>query len=488
MTAAAGSRDYGAIRRVLIITLVLNWMATIGKLVVGQSTGTLSLSADGLDSFFDGFSNAVGIVGISMASRPPDREHPYGHRKFETIMALGIAMLLAVTTFELVQSAIERFGTPVLPEVNNWSYAALLFGIVVQGSASAYEFRVGRRLHSELLLADARHSAGSMLVSIGVLLALPFVRAGLAWVDPAITLVVAVVIAKLGADILREGLGVLVDRAPLPEESIAGILDTVPGVTSYHRIRSRGASDEAAVDLHVRVEPDLPIARADAIADEVRHRLLHELDGVHDVTVHVEPQKQAPASPADLYAAIQEAAAGRQVSVHEVWAYVNPDGKTRAEAHIGVAPDMTVEEAHALVSEFEAQVKRGAPWLDALHTHIEPAVRHFMPGTTTGPEASAGLREAVRQSVAAIPELQSPSNMFFQSHRRGLVSLVRLRGAGRPVGERQPRAGACSGGTGARAPARGDRRCGAHQASKHARHGPGTRGRGVNGHLEINRE
>ena len=118
-------RDYPTIRRILILTMLLNWLATAAKLIVGYRTGTLSLAADGLDSFFDGFSNVVGLAAIGLAARPPDREHPYGHRKYETVAALSIAGLMTITTWELLKESIGRFANPHRPEVTIWSFAAL---------------------------------------------------------------------------------------------------------------------------------------------------------------------------------------------------------------------------------------------------------------------------------------------------------------------------------------------------------------------------
>jgi cation diffusion facilitator family transporter len=413
-------RDYPTIRRILILTMLLNWLAMAAKLAVGYRTGTLSLAADGLDSFFDGFSNVVGLAAIGLAARPPDREHPYGHRKYETIAALSIAGLMTITTWELLKESIGRFANPQRPEVTIWSFAALVFSIVLQGGASSYEFRQGRRQRSELLIADARHSGANILISVAVLAGLPFLRLGYTWVDPALALVVTVVMAKLGYDIVRDSTPVLVDRAPLDPDDIARVVDTVEGVTSYHRIRSHGTVDEAAVDLHVRVGPDLPVARANAIADQVRDRLLKQVEGVHDVTVHVEAQRQQEASAAELYAAIQQAAAAHPVTIHEVWTYVDDDGKTRAEAHIGVPPALTVAEAHALVSEIERAALAEVPWVSSLHTHIEPAVHELVPGKLLSLDQSHPVGAAVREAVAAVPGLRQPGNLLVRNTPEGL--------------------------------------------------------------------
>lgn len=144
-------RDYPTIRRILILTMLLNWLATAAKLIVGYRTGTLSLAADGLDSFFDGFSNVVGLAAIGLAARPPDREHPYGHRKYETVVALSIAELMTITTWELLKESIGRFANPHQPEVTIWSFAALAFsnragrpGRGAMGQQPAHAHRAGR--------------------------------------------------------------------------------------------------------------------------------------------------------------------------------------------------------------------------------------------------------------------------------------------------------------------------------------------------------
>jgi cation diffusion facilitator family transporter len=417
-------RDYAGIRRVLIVTMVLNWLATAAQLYAGLLSGTLSLTANGLDSLLDGFSNVAGLVAISVAAQPPDREHPYGHRKYETMVALGIAMSLGIITWELVMEALQRFRQPEMTQITTLTFAALIFGIGMQGIAAVYEFRESRRLHSELLLADARHTAGSIVLSVAVLLGLPFEQAGYLWVDPALTLVVAAVIAKLGWDILRDSFPVLVDRAPLDPDQIGRVVGNVAGVTSYHRIRSRGAADAASVDLHVRVGPDLPMARADAIADQVRDRLLNEVTGISDVTVHVEPQRQNEATASEIYAAILNAAAGYPITVHEVWAYQESDGQTRAEAHIGVPPYLTLEEADRIVSLVEASVLVQVPWVQGLHTHIEPAFRSLVPGALVPAVQVLPIQSAVVEAVSEVPELSQPSNLRVYSTAEGLFLAV----------------------------------------------------------------
>jgi cation diffusion facilitator family transporter len=158
-------RDVRRIRWVLVITMLLNFLATAIKLGAGLATGALSVLADGLDSLFDGISNLVGLVGLNLAAKPADSDHPYGHRKFETIAAVIIAFLLFLTSWQLLQTAWERWWSAEIPQVSNWTIAAMVSSMLIQAGTSYYELRQARRLNSEVLVADALHTRASILIS-----------------------------------------------------------------------------------------------------------------------------------------------------------------------------------------------------------------------------------------------------------------------------------------------------------------------------------
>jgi cation diffusion facilitator family transporter len=407
--AVTEKRDLGAIRRVLIATMLLNFAATGIKLVAGLLTGALSVVADGLDSLFDGLSNVAGLAGLKAAARPPDAEHPYGHRKFETVAALSIAFLLFLTSWQLLQAAWGRWFGDAIPAVDLWTVAAMVIGMLIQAATSAYELRQGRRLNSEVLVADALHTRASILISASVLGGLLLVAVGYPKADPALAAFVAVMIAKVGVDILREILPVLVDQAALDPVKIAGIVERVGGIESFHKVRSRGASGSAAIDLHVRVSPDKTIQEANAIADEVRRRLL-ALGGVSDVTVHVEAQREPDSGAADLFATAKHAAAELGLTVHEVWAHQQGSG-LYLEMHVGVEPHLTLGEAHALVDHLEQEIKKRLPDVREVHTHIELATVQVLSGGEADLDLEREARREVALAVDGIPSLSNPHNV-----------------------------------------------------------------------------
>jgi len=412
------TRDLGEIRRVLIITMLFNFLATGVKLVAGLFTGALSVVADGLDSLFDGLSNVVGLAGLYASSRPPDAEHPYGYRKFETLAALSISFLLFLTCIQLLQTAWNRLGEAAGPRVGMWTVAAMLLSMLVQAGTSWYELRAGRRLKSELLVADALHTRASILVSASVLGGLGFVRLGFPQADPILAAFVAVVIARIGIDILRETLPVLVDQAVIDPRQIAEVVGRVEGVESFHRVRSRGAEGSAAVDLHVRIDPHKTVQEADAIAGEIRRRLL-ELGRVTDVTVHLEAQRDPQEDAADIFAVLKHLAGELGLTIHESWAH-RLDGNLYVEVHVGVDPRLTLGQAHNLVDRLESELRQRNPQVKEVHTHIEMADLQVQEGDRAPGDMEQRVRAELEQIVDDLPALSSPHNVIVWRSRDGV--------------------------------------------------------------------
>jgi len=430
-------RDLSGIRRVLIVTMLLNFLAMGVKLAAGLLTGALSVVADALDSFFDGLSNVVGLAGLYAAGKPPDAGHPYGYRKFETATALVISFLLFLTCWQLFQTAWSRLWQGAPPDINAWMIVALVISILIQAGTSFYELRAGRRLKSELLVADALHTRASILVSFSVLIGLGFVRIGYPKADPLFAMFVALMIAKIGVDILKENLPVLVDRAAIDPSRIAEVVRSVGGVESFHRVRSRGPGGSAAVDLHVRVSPEKTVQEADAIGGEVRRRLLG-LDGVSDVTVHLEAQRTADADATDIFATVKHAAEQSGLTIHESWAH-RTEGRLYVEVHVGVDPHLTLGEAHDQVDGLERELHRRLPEVYEVRTHIEMADRQVEEGDRLPPDLEQRITHEIELIVGQMPELAQPHNIAVHRNRNSqdgyYVSLECMIAADTPVSE-----------------------------------------------------
>jgi len=394
--------NFKGVRFVLIYTMFLNLLATGAKLAVGYLTGSLSIIADGFDSLFDSLSNVIGLIAIYLARRPADEDHPYGHRRYEILMTLVIAVLLFLTCFEILKSAYDRLLHPITPNVTLWSFLSLLISIAVHIYVTIYEKRRGEELRSEFLVADAMHTRADIFVSISVIGGLIVVRMGYPILDTVLAVVIAGLIAKIGIEIIGSSTRILTDAIAVDIAKVMTIVQQVPGVTSCHHIRSRGQEDDIHLDLHIRVAPDMPLAQAHMIAHQVQHKLLESIKGARDVVVHVEPQPGADLAPRkDVLASIRDVAQESAMQVHQLDAH-EINGKYFVDLHLEVPDGLTLGEAHTQASWLENKIKTEVAEIAEVNTHIEPA-----PGLSTGCGILDDVRiaEMVRQAVRDMPEV-----------------------------------------------------------------------------------
>jgi cation diffusion facilitator family transporter len=278
------------IRRILVTILALNVMVALAKLGWGYVSGSVSMVADGFHSMFDGASNIVGLVGLGLAARPADRDHPYGHGKYETYASAAIGAMLAFAAYNVGSAAIGRLlaGSPP-PRVDAIAFAVMLGTLAVNLGVTIYERSAGRRLGSEILIADASHTASDVLVSIGVIGGLIAVRAGYPAADPLIALVVAGAIAYSAYKVFGQATVTLADTARIDPSEISAVVREVPGVLGCHHIRTRGSAAEVYVDLHVQVDPQATVTAGHAVAEAVEREICNAFDTVIDVVAHLEP-------------------------------------------------------------------------------------------------------------------------------------------------------------------------------------------------------
>lgn len=278
------------VRKVLLITLLLNVFVLVLKAVVGWLTGSLSLLADALHSLTDSASNVLGLISSRFSSPTPDRDHPYGHQKYEAIGALGIAAFLGIACFEILQGAIDRLTHPGQPvQISASELWLLLLVLGVNIFVTFYERREGLRVNSPILIADARHTASDIWVTIGVLAGLLGIWLfNWQWLDVVLSFPVAILVFYSGWDVLKQNLPWLVDEIAIAPEAIHAIAMTVPGVLNCHDIASRGVvGRQTFIEMHLIVDAK-DVETAHQITEEVEARLIDRYSPVR-VMIHVEP-------------------------------------------------------------------------------------------------------------------------------------------------------------------------------------------------------
>ncbi|MGB7084108.1 MAG: cation diffusion facilitator family transporter [Phormidesmis sp.] len=277
------------VRRVLLITLLLNITVVALKLIVGWWTGSLSLLADALHSITDSANNVLGLVTNQLASPVPDRDHPYGHQKYEAVGALGIAAFLGIACFEILKGAGERLI--VGGELVTMGATSLWFLLAVLGInifVAFYERSVGRRLGSNILIADAQHTMSDIWITIAVLGGLIGVWVGIQWLDVVLAFPVALLVIRSGWVVLSANLPWLVDEMAIAPEAIHAEVMQVPGVLNCHNIASRGLlGRQVFIDMHLIVEPK-DVLSAHEITEQVEERLEGAF-GPARATIHIEP-------------------------------------------------------------------------------------------------------------------------------------------------------------------------------------------------------
>lgn len=373
----AHTTNDAAIQQVLRQVLVLNLLVAFGKLAVGFMTGTLSIIADGFHSLIDATSNLIAIIAQAIAARPPDENHPYGHRRFESVATFVIGGFLMLVAWEVLNAAVERLRSGEAPEVLPISFAVLITTLIINIFVSSYERRRGQALRSQILIADASQTFTDIFVTISVLISLGLAQMGYGWMDGVIALVIVVLIGRMGWQIINEATQVLVDAAPLPAAKIEQVARNVPQVGQVVRVRNRSSGEDIFVDLDVQVRPEITADHAHQIALTINDEVKEQFPQVKEVRVSFEPQNLN--GQAD-YALIARAAAdGLGLGVHEIIPIFMDEGVI-LEMHVEVDPGLSLAAAHRQVCKLEANLMKHPPITQVI-THIEPQGRHGSPFT-----------------------------------------------------------------------------------------------------------
>jgi cation diffusion facilitator family transporter len=271
----------------------VNLVLSIVKVAAGTLWQSQALVADGIHSFSDLLSDALVWYAGRHASHAPDLEHPYGHRRFETLATLVLGILLLVVAIGIGWDAGERLFAPEqLLEPQPLALAAAAASILVKEWLYWWTLGYARRVRSEMLRANAWHHRSDAISSVVVLVGIGGTLAGLPYLDAIAAVIVAAMIARISWELGRDSIKELVDTG-LQAERVAAIrttISSVGGVRDVHMLRTRKHGGEASVDVHVLVDPRVSVSEGHMIALVVENRLKQKIDDITDVTIHVDPE------------------------------------------------------------------------------------------------------------------------------------------------------------------------------------------------------
>ena len=278
------------IKKVLWLLLFANMAVAVAKIITGTIIQSASMTADGFHSLSDGSSNIIGLIGVWIAAKPEDSDHPYGHRKFETLTGLFIVAILVYLGGRIIFDAFHKFVNPVVPDVSSLSLVVMLITLCINIVVARYEYRRGMALNSTILISDSMHTKSDIYVTIGVLVTLIAIKLGVhPVIDPLASLVVAGFILHAAYEIFKVASGVLVDSCAVDTEEIARIVMEHQDVKDVHNIRSRGTIDDMHIDMHILADPNLSLERTHALAHDIEEAIRKALNNQAQVIIHMEP-------------------------------------------------------------------------------------------------------------------------------------------------------------------------------------------------------
>ena len=293
---------YREVRKVTLIGSVIDLVLGVAKILVGVIAHSEALVADGVHSLSDLATDFVVLYAARHAHREADEDHPYGHGRIETLATVGLGIALILVALGIAWEAVERMNTPdLLFRPGLLALAVAFLSILSKEAIYQYTMRVARRLRSNMLMANAWHSRSDAISSIVVFIGVAGAMAGYHYLDAVAAVAVAVMIAKIGLDLVLSSTRELIDTALEPEmvDAIRDTITGVNGVRALHMLRTRRSGGHALVDLHLQVDPRISVSEGHQIADTVRRTLIERFDEVTDVTVHIDPEDDEKESPCD---------------------------------------------------------------------------------------------------------------------------------------------------------------------------------------------
>ena len=279
--------------RVTFVAMWTNVFLTIIKIsigVIGQST---ALIADGIHSFSDLASDTLVLIAIKLGSREADYEHPYGHKRFETLATVILGLGLILVAGGIAWDGSQRLLHPKMlsiPNIDTLGIAAI--SILTNEWLYHYTKRIGIMTRSKLLLANAWHHRSDAISSIIVLLGIGAVLLGYPFADTVAAIFVALMVGKIGLHLVLESIKELVDTS-LSEELVKEIrreIKMTQGVCGIHLLRTRQMGEDAYIDAHIVVDAKISVSEGHVIGDRVRANLTSKFDDIVDVLVHIDPE------------------------------------------------------------------------------------------------------------------------------------------------------------------------------------------------------
>jgi cation diffusion facilitator family transporter len=443
----AAGQPHAAKRSAAVFSVFAAALVTLLKLVTGIVTGSLGMLSEAAHSAIDLIASAITLFSVEVSDRPADEDHNYGHGKIESLSAFVETGIMLASCVWIVSEALRRilFHRHLALTPSLWPFAVLLFSIAVDFTRSRALGRIARQHRSDALAADSVHFATDMWASLAVMFGLAATYAGerlslpwLEYADPIAALLVAGVILRVSWQLAHQTIDALLDATPTTDPTsnqpqskdqlrgnLIHDLTAIPGVLSVDRLRTRRSGSNYFADVTLGMPRNLTFQRSEQLTLAATEAVQRHLPGA-DVVVHTVPTASVAESVHDRIRAV---AARRNLSIHDVsvqqiarqqFDHLHP--QLHIEQHLEVDETMSLLDAHALVTNLEAEMRREVPAIASILTHIESE-----PATIERPaslERDRELEMRLRRVASGFPEILDIHDVFVTRRSARTIRLA----------------------------------------------------------------
>ena len=405
-------------RRTALVSVGAACLLVAIKLIAGIASSSLGLLAEAAHSGTDLAAALLTFFAVSVAVRPADRGHPYGHGKAQNLAALAESGFLILVSIGIAATAILRLAGVVEFDVDPtwWTFAAIGLVLVIDGSRTMVSLRGARLYRSDALSANALHFGSDFAGTLAVLGGLIAASAGFPAGDSIAALFVSGLVVAAAFRLAGRNVDVLMDRSPDDDARIARLaIAALDPPVELRRLRLRRAGGERFADVVIGVAPGAAIGQGHAAADRVEQTLHDALPGI-DVVVHVEPRGGDGGIRERVLAAALTVSHVREIHNLTV---LDLDGALEVSLHLKLPGDLELDRAHEIAEQVEAAIRGDVPEVRSVQTHIEP-----LKETAAGEEIdidTAAIEAAVREETGA-----APRELRFVRTDDGIVAFLTL--------------------------------------------------------------
>jgi cation diffusion facilitator family transporter len=400
--------------RVALTSVLAAIFLTLGKLVVGISTGSLGILSEALHSALDLGAALITYIAVRLSDKPADEDHSYGHGKIENISSLFQIGLLMATCFFIIKAAIGRIiSQDAHVDVTVWSFAVLIISVAVDFGRSRALSRMAKAYRSQALEADALHFSTDIWSSLVVVIGLAFTYFGMRNGDSLAAIGVAVFVLMVSARLLKRTIGALTDSIPKDiEEKVKALMKTLDRVHSYRHLRVRQSGSKIFVDMYVHIKRTVPFELAHDVTDEVESKI-SEIVKNADILIHMEPYETDDESLLDKIRMIvtEEGLMCHNVQVQKV------NGSFYADFHLECEGLTSFAEAHRASARVEEKILQKILPIKKVKIHIEDA-GHTMIEAEDITSLSQPMLEKIKLLAALDPHIRESLDL----------TLIRIKG------------------------------------------------------------